>query len=232
MRTSIRRLAHHPLARVTAGCALAATLVGWTARTLAIASFALSPADVNTGAGSTATVTLDDMPIKAMLTLTSSNTAVATVPPSLTIAGTNRVSFAARSVAGATGCSRITAQLGTGSSRSAVLAVHPTPTPSASAVKLSIPDNTVASGQTATGRVMLPTAQTSSRVLLTSSDPAAATVPASVQVPLNTSEIGIFGLANFSIQTSSSGVLRCVVITATQNGVSSRALLKIFPISG
>lgn len=232
MRPSLRRLVRHPLARLAAGCALVVPLLGWTVRTIAIASLGLSPADVNSGANATGTVTLDVIAKFATVTLTSSNTAVATVPSTLSISGANRASFAARSVAGATGCSRITAQLGSGSSRSAVLAVHPTPTPTGNAVRLSITNNTVVSGQTATANVLLPSARTTSTVQLTSSDPAAATVPASLQVPINTSEVGIFGLANFPIQTTASGVLRCVVITASQNGVSSRVLLKIFPISG
>jgi hypothetical protein len=122
--------------------------------------------------------------------------------------------------------------LGFTSTRTAVLAVHPTPTPTGSPLKVSLVNGTVVSGQTASGRLLLPTTQVVSTVQLSSSDPAAASVPASVQVPVNTSEIGIFGAASFPIQTTASGVLRCVVITATQGSAISRVMLKIFPISG
>jgi len=220
------------LARLAGGGVLAASLVGWTAHLAAISSLTHTPADVTTGNNATGTVLLDVTAKSATLSLSSSDTRVATVPSSLTITGATRGSFLARPPLGATGCTTIAARLGATSTRTAILAVHPTPTPTGSPLKVSLVSGTVVSGQTTSGRLLLPTTQTVSTVQLSSSDPSAATVPSSVQVPVNTSEVGIFGAGSFPIQTTPSGVLRCPVITATQGSATSKVMLKIFPISG
>lgn len=231
MHPADRRHTRRKLRLLACASALAVPLVGWTARTIALSSVTIAPAEVISGDRAVGTVTLDAFTKSATVTLTSSNTSVATVTSPITISGTSGT-FTARGVSGAAGCVTVTARMGLTSQRTARFAVLPIPSPSGSAVRLRLADSSIVSGQTGEGRIFLPTATTTTTVQLSSSDPAAATVPASIQVPVQTTEMGIFGSASFPITTTTSGVLRCPVITATSNGVSSRVLLKIFPIGG
>lgn len=226
-RRTLRRL-------LTLACAgaFAAPLLGWSTHMLALSSLTISPEDVGSGGSASGTVILDAATRSASVSLSSSNTGLVTVASPLLISGSDRGSFSARTIRGATGCATVTARLGVTSTRTARLAVHPPATPSSSTVKLRFADSSIVSGQTGEGRIFLPTATTTTTVQLSSSDPAAASVPASIQVPVTFTESGAFGAATFPINTTSSGVLRCPVITATLNGATSRVLLKIFPLGG
>lgn len=229
--TSPRRTSRRLLILVCAG-ALAAPLLGWTVHMLALSSLTIAPEDVGSGSSASGTVVLDAFAKSASVNLSSSNTGLATVSSPLLISGSDRGSFSVRTARGVTGCATVTARLGVTSARSARVAVHPPSTPSASPVKLRFADSSIVSGQTGEGRIFLPTASTTTTVQLSSSDPAAASVPASIQVPVTFTESGAFGSATFPITTTTSGVLRCPVITATLNGATSRVLLKIFPVGG
>ena len=216
------------------GVALTIPAIGWTASSLgAIASLGLSPTDVTTGATATGQVMLDAI-TKASLsvTLSSANGSLATVPSSLLIgAGKRERTFPIQTVNGATGCTTITARLES-SVKQATIIVHPAATPSGSPIKVGLPNPpSVVGGMTINGNVILPSATASSVVQLSSSDPATASVPGSITVPLTSGDV-VFGAANFPITTSVTGVMRCVTITATQGGATSRVLLKVVPVSG
>jgi hypothetical protein len=194
---------------------------------IAVSSVTLSPNDVASGASSTGTVNLD-LTAKAPVTvqLSTSTPAVATVPASVTVGGKSRqATFPVSSVTGSAGCSLISAHFGTTATRSALLYVEP-PTPNPN-LKLTLSANTTIGGSSVTGSLL---------VTVNSSFPATTvqlvgstehvTVPASVTLRLIEGGIGV---ATFNIGTSTVPGQTCAVITATHNGVQSRALLKLNP---
>jgi trimeric autotransporter adhesin len=230
--TAVRRTA-----LLAAVIAMTAVLAAWRHTALAVASVSLSPASVATGASSLGTVTLDQAARgTTRVDLSSSSTAVATVPASVTLGGTARTStsntFSVRSVAGAAGCTFITARLGSTPPRSTLLTVMPPPTSSGAPVRVTAPATGVG-GTTITGTLTVFGAPNGTAVVkLASSDPTNARVPISVNVQVNTTEIGNMGSATFPIQTSPVGLTTCPVITATLGTNTSKALIRLVSISG
>lgn len=217
----------------------AVPVLGWAAGLTSLTGLTLSPASVSSGSSATGTVTIDNPVLKGSVTvgLTSSSTGVATVPSSVTFNSLLRstsVSFPVRSVSGASGCSRITARLGTSETRQATFFVLPAAV--SSPLKLRFSSAGAVGGQSLTGTVEFyraGTSVTAGTVQLSSGAPTVASVPASAPLTVTVREgQGEVGVATFPVTTSVSDVPTCAVITATFGGATTKALLKVFPIGG
>ena len=190
----------------------------------------LSPASVQGGSASSATVTLTaNAPAGgAVVSFSSSNTAVATVPATMTVPeGVNSrvvVNFVSTSPVTATATSVISATYN-GVTRSATITVTPPPPPSPGGelASITLSPSTVQTGTTSTSATVTFTAPTptgGATVSLASSNTAIATVPASVTVPANVST----GAFQVSINASAVGT---ATISATYNGVTRSAVLTV-----
>ena len=200
-----------------------------------VSSLTLSPTDVQSGAASTATVTLDANPPAAgvRVSLSSSNPSVATVPASVNVGPLRTRTFSVSTVQGTGGCSTISAKITgkgitTPTVRSAQMFVLP---PSAfSPVTLTLSKSSAVGGTSLTGRVVVPQPSAIGKVVQLSSSNPSVTVPASVTLQPN--EIGV-AEATFNIATTVVAPTTCSVIGATFEGSqASRKLLKVFTISG
>ena len=191
-----------------------------------LSTLSLHPASVTGGSASTGTVTLSAAaPSRgAVVTLSSSNTAAATVPVSVTVpAGGTTATFtvATSSVTTSTTTVTITA-IGGGPVRTAQLTVTPPPPPVVTLASLSLTPIIVDGVGTSTGTVTL-SATGGAVVTLSSSNTAAATVPASVSVP-STSTTATFPVTTKAVTTSTT-----VTITATLGGATRTATLTVNP---
>jgi hypothetical protein len=231
---SIHRHVTRRIAVLVAVAAITLPALAWKAATIAVARISLSPAEVTTGGTSTATVTLDSPPSfgGATVQLTSGNTSLATVPASVSISGTKTLSksFTVQTVNGATGCTSISARVGTTQSRSALLVVNP-PAPSGM-VRVRMNSTGVVGGQSVTGTVTLIGAPLGTVTVQLNSNNPIATVPASVRVTVTQNEVVSVGQATFSVATAPTGNTICPTITATLGVNRGRALLRVVSISG
>lgn len=203
-------------------------LSGCTVTAPALSSVTVSPATVVGGATASATVTLTaPAPTGgAVVSLTSSNTAVVTVPATVTVpAGVTSAatSSVATSAVTSTTTSVISAAYN-GITRSATMTVTPPPQPGGAALdSISLSPATVQTGTVSTSATLFFTALTPTGgaiVSLASSNTSIATVPATVTVPANSST-GAFQVA---INASAAGT---ATISATYNGVTRSALLTV-----
>lgn len=194
-------------------------------RPLAIISVSLSPTSVTGGATTTwngVKLNAPAPPGGALVMLTSSNPAVASVPNSVLVpaGSTNSPPFAiTTSAVGVSTPVTITATYN-GGGMATVLTVMP---PVLSALNVA-PTSVVGGLAAARNTVVLTGAAPAGGVVvqLTSSDPASAAAPASVMVPAGSSTS-----AMFAITTSAVAVSTPVTITATYNGESKEAALTI-----
>jgi hypothetical protein len=187
----------------------------------ALATLSLSPSTLNAGAGSTGVVTSNQNAPSGglVVTLSSSNTAVATVPRSVTIpAGASSASFAVSTSANAVTRTATITGTGGGATQSAVLTSQG-PRPSA----LSLSPSTVSGGTTSTGTVTLtqPAPAGGMTVSLSSTDTTVLTVPASVIVAAGASS------ASFTVSTTSASTDRAAHVVASANRVSQNAALTV-----
>lgn len=201
------------------------------APTPALSSVSLNPSTVQGGTSTSATVTLT-APAPAggaAVSLTSGNTAAATVPASLTVAAgaTSATASVATSSVGSTATSTISASY-QGVTRSATLTVtaasSPPPPSAATLATVSVAPTSVQGGSTASTTVTLTApAPPGGAVVSFSSDNAAATVPATMTVPegVNSRVVPTF------VSTSPVSANTAAVITATYNGVSRTDTLTI-----
>jgi len=193
---------------------------------ITISSVALSPASVQGGVSTVGVVTLNaPAPFDgAIVTLTSSNTAAATVPNTVIVpAGQTSVLFtAATSVVNASTNSTLTAAYGA-STQSALLTV--TSAPGVTLSSLSINPATVISGQKATGTVTLSGPAPSGGIVATllSSDTSTASVPSSVTVPAGATS-ATFGVSSVPVAANS-----VATITATAGVISKQATITVTP---
>jgi hypothetical protein len=193
----------------------------------ALSSLAISPTSVVGGSGATGTVTLTSAAATGgvSVNLSSSNAAVAAVPVSVTVAaGATTATFAigTGSVAASTSVT-VTATQGT-TTRTATLTVTPVPPPSSlSAVSTS--PSSVTGGTSSTGTVTLTSAAPGGGLLvnLSSSNPATASVPASVTVATGATTV------QFPVATSPVSSSTAVTITAAVGGVTRTATLAVNP---
>jgi hypothetical protein len=227
--------------------ALTLPVIAWRTAALAVASLSLSPTVVTTGSTSTAVVRLDANPTRTVtVNLSSANPGLATVPSTVSVSPSPKgasKSFTVQTVSGATGCTEISARLGTTAARKALIAVKP---PAGSSnLQLKFSHDPAVGGQTVTGTVTLfaNAIGETYQIRLSSSNPTYASVPASVTVTTVTTETAIFGIATFPITTSATGTTICPVITATVGDPrrltiggtqvsSTKALLRLVSISG
>jgi hypothetical protein len=184
-----------------------------------VASLAMNPTTIPGGMTSTGSVVLNGPAPAggAMVTLSSSNTAAATVPASITIAaGATTGSFTASTTA-VTANTAVTfsASYG-GSTKTAVATVMPL----LSSVTLN--PNSVTGVAAVTGTITLtaPAPAGGSVVTLASSN-SAATVPASVAVPAGVKT------ATFTVNTQTVAANTAVTITASLNGATRTAALTV-----
>ncbi|HEX8187603.1 MAG TPA: VCBS repeat-containing protein, partial [Pyrinomonadaceae bacterium] len=164
------------------------------------------------------------------LTLSSSNTSVATVPSGVrVIAGMNNVRFKVDTLR-VTGVQSVTINVRTasGSSRSATLTVTP-PTEPLALNSLRVQPNIVYGGNAATGTVTLTTGNVAPAggavVSLTNDNPGLVTTPFNVTIPAGQSS------AAFPVQAQQTGVATPITVTASYGGVSRSAALTVSPPS-
>lgn len=192
---------------------------------VALLSLSLNPTNVTGGNSSVGTVTLSGPAPAggAQVTLSSSNTAAANVPPNVTVAaGATTATFTVSTTAvGASTTVTISATYA-GATRSASLNVTPAshPTPTVSSLTLN-PAN-VFGGQSSTGTVTLtgPAPAGGAQVFLSSSN-GAARVPSSVIVPAGATS------ATFTVNTSLVLISTSSTISASYNGTTQTATLGI-----
>src|SRR4029077_8836464 len=168
---------------------------------LSLSSLSLNPTSVTGGNSSTGTVTLSGLAPTggAQVALSSSNTAAARVPASVTVAaGATSASFTvSTSAVAASTTVTISAAYG-GATRSASLTVTPAPPPPPTLSSLTLNPTSVTGGNSSTGTVTLSGAAPSggAQVALSSGNTAAARVPSSVTVAAGATS------ATFTVGTS------------------------------
>jgi len=192
---------------------------------VALSSLSLNPTSVTGGNSSTGTVTLSG-PAPAggtQVALSSSNTTVARVPSSVTVAaGATSASFTvSTSAVAASSTVNISAIYG-GANRSASLTVTPAPPPPPTLASLTLNPANVIGGQSSTGTVTLtgPAPAGGAQVFLSSSN-GAARVPSSVTVPA-----GATG-ATFTVNTTLVLISTSATISASYNGTTRTATLGV-----
>ena len=199
-----------------------------TPPSVSLSSLSLNPTSVTGGNSSTGTVTLSGPAPSggAQVTLSSTNTAVASVPSSVTVApGATSASFTvSTSAVAASTTITISASYG-GATRSASLTVNPAapPPPTLSSLTLN-PTSVVGGLQSSTGTVTLsaPAPAGGATVLLSSSN-GAASVPSSVFVPAGATS------ATFTVNTSIVLISTSATISASYNGATRTATLGVLP---
>jgi VCBS repeat protein len=189
-------------------------------------SFFLDPFDVIGGNPSTGTIVLDGAAPSggAVVTLVSSNSAVATMAPNVTVpAGSDRVSFtiSTSAVSSSTTVTLNANYNGTWAATSLIV----TPSPGAATLSsVAVSPASVAGGNASTGTVTLSAAAAGSGAVVSlSSSSSAASVPASVTVS------GGAQSATFGITTSAVASSTSVTITASFGGASRSATLTVTP---
>jgi len=190
-----------------------------------LSSLTLNPTSVSGGNSSTGTVTLSGAAPSggAQVALSSSNTAAARVPSSVTVAaGATSATFTVgTSAVGASTTVTISAAYG-GATRSVSLTVTPAPPPPPTVSSLTLNPENVFGGQSSTGTVTLtgPAPAGGAQVFLSSSN-GAATVPSSVIVPAGATS------ATFTVNTSFVLISTSATISASYNGTTRTATLGV-----
>lgn len=184
----------------------------------------LSPTSVTGGTSSTGTVTLTAGAPSggASVLLSSSNTAVATVPSSATLAaGETSATFTVSTSSVSVDTSATISATYDGVTRTADLAV--TAEAGATLSTLSLNPTTVTGGESSTGTVHLTSAAPSggADIVLDSSNTAVATVPESVTVPAGETS------ATFTVSTSAQDFDQSSAISASYGGVTDSVILSV-----
>jgi hypothetical protein len=196
--------------------------------TMTLTSITLNPTTVVGGQSSTGTVTLSGAAPSggAQVMLSSGNTAVAQVPPSVTVqAGQTTATFTVTTNAvTASTAVTISATFG-GVTQTASLTVTPPPPPTITLISLTLNPTTVVGGQSSTGTVTLSGAAPSgdAQVMLSSSNTAVVQVPSSVTVQAGQTT------ATFTVTTNAVTASTAVTISATFGGVTQTASLTVTP---
>ena len=192
---------------------------------LTLSSVTLNPSNVVGGNTSQGTAILTGAaPVGgSVVTLSSSNTTVATVPANVTVpAGASSATFTVTtSSVSASTSATITAVFG-GATRSATLTVTPQPAPIGPA-SVSVSPASVEGGNPVTGTVFLSVGAPPGGLVvsLSSSNTGAATVPATMTVH------GGLSSGTFPVTTVAGPGTRTTTITASANGISRTAGLTV-----
>src|SRR5258706_375243 len=191
-----------------------------------LCSLLVNPASCTGGNSSTGTVTLSGAAPSggAVVTLSSSNTTVARVPSSVTVAaGATSATFAlSTSAVVASTTVSISGTYG-GATRSASLTVTPVPLPPLTLSSLTLSPSSVVGGlQSSTGTVTLTrAAPAGGAIVALFSSNGAARVPSSVIVPAGASR------ASFTVSTSIVLISTSATISGSYNGTTRAATLGI-----
>ena len=193
-----------------------------TSSTATLSSLSLNPISVVGGNTSQGTVTLSAAAPSsgAVVTLSSSNTAAATVPASVSIAsGASSATFTATTSSVSTSTSSTISASYAGVTNTALLSVTTVPVLSS----LTLNPTSVVGGNTSQGTVTLsaPAPSSGAVVTLSSSNTSAATVPASVGIAAGASS------ATFTVSTTSVPATTSVTISAAYGGVTATAVLSV-----
>jgi hypothetical protein len=195
---------------------------------VSLSSLSLNPTTVTGGNSSTGTVTLSGRAPAggATVALSSSNTAAATVPSSVTVAaGATTATFTVSTSAVAASTTVTISATYSGATRSASLNVTPASPPPPTLSSLSLNPTSVTGGNSSTGTVTLSGAAPAggATVALSSSNTPAATVPSSVTVAAGATT------ATFTVSTSAVAASTTVTIFATYRGATRSASLTVTP---
>jgi hypothetical protein len=192
----------------------------WLARPLGLSSLAVNPPTVIAGTPSQGTITLSG-PAPAgglVVSLTSSATNLATVPPTVTIpAGSTTTSFPIQTIPAQTGAVTITANLA-GVNMTAQLNL-------VRLVSVSVNPNQIGPGQATTGTLTLSGPVPAAAVVnIASTNPTLVRVPPTVTIPANNPTI------TFPVQTTqiAGEISTRVSINATLSGVTVTTILSLF----
>jgi hypothetical protein len=195
----------------------------------ALSTFVLNPSNLQGGASSAGTAILNGPAPSGgtVVSLSSSNTAVASVPASVTVpAGADRASFTVATTAVTTTQSPVITVSAGGVTQTMTMTVNPPPPPpTRTLTALTLSPATVTGGSSSTGTVTLSGAAPAGGAVvnLSSADPTVATVPASVTVPAGASS------STFAVATSSVSASQSVFISGTAGGVTQSAQLTVNP---
>ena len=197
---------------------------------LSLSSLALNPTSVIGGNSSTGTVTLSGPAPAggAQITLSSSNTAAASVPSSVAIpAGATSATFtvSTSSVALSTAVTISASYGGVSKAASLTVTAAPPPPPTLAALTLN-PASVVGGAQSSTGTVTLsgPAPAGGATVALSSSNTAAVRVPTSVAVAAGATS------ATFTVSTSAVAASTTVTVSASYGAISRSASLTVAPV--
>jgi hypothetical protein len=196
---------------------------------LSLSSLSLNPTSVTGGNSSTGTVTLSGPAPTggAQVTLSSSNTTVARVPSSVTVAaGATSATFTVSTSAVAASATVGISATFSGTTRSASLMVAPAPPPPPTLSSLTLNPTSVTGGNSSTGTVTLsgPAPTGGAQVTLSSSNTTVARVPSSVTVAAGASS------ATFTVSTSAVAASTTVTISAAYSGATRSASLTVAPV--
>ncbi len=193
---------------------------------VSLSSLSLNPTNVTGGNSSTGTVTLGGPAPSggAQVALSSSDTSVATVPSSVTVAaGATSATFSV-STSTVTASTTVTISASyAGVTKTASLTVNPVPPPPPTLSSLTLNPSTVVGGvQSSTGKVTLSApAPAAGETIILSSNSGAASVPSSVFVPAGASS------ATFTVNTSIVLISTSAAISASYNGTTKTATLTL-----
>ena len=191
-----------------------------------LSSLTLNPTSVVGGNSSTGTVTLSGPAPSggAQIALSSSNTSVARVPASVSVAaGATSATFtASTSVVTASTAVTLSAAYG-GATRSASLTVQPVPAPAPTLSSLTLsPSSVVGGAQASRGTVTLSAPAPAGGALITlSSSSGAASVPSSIFIPAGASS------ASFTVNTSIVLASTSATISGQYRGTTRTATLGV-----
>ncbi len=193
---------------------------------VSLSSLSLNPTNVTGGNSSTGTVTLGGPAPSggAQVALSSSDTSVATVPSSVTVAaGATSATFSV-STSTVTASTTVTISASyAGVTKTASLTVNPVPPPPPTLSSLTLNPSTVVGGvQSSTGKVTLSApAPAAGETIILSGNSGAASVPSSVFVPAGASS------ATFTVNTSIVLISTSAAISASYNGTTKTATLTL-----
>jgi len=192
-----------------------------------LTSLTLNPTGVHGGSPSTGSVALSAPAPSggAVVSLSSNNTAIATVPASVTVpAGATSAAFTVTTLA-VTASTTVTISASYGVTQTASLNVTPQPPPGPTLTSLTLNPSSVSGGSPSTGSVALSAPAPSGGVLVSfsSSNTTVVAVPASVTIPAGATS-AIFNVTTLTVTASTS-----VNISASYAGVSHTAPLTVTP---
>jgi hypothetical protein len=199
-----------------------------TPASVSLSSLSLNPTSVMGGNSSTGTLTLSGPAPAggAQVTLSSSDTAAARVPASVTVAaGATSATFTVNTSAVAASTTVTISAAYSGVIKSASLTVTPAPPAPPTLSSLTLSPSSVTGGNSSTGTITLsgPAPTGGAQVTLSSNNTAAARVPASVTVAAGATS------ASFTVSTSAVSTSTAVIVSATYSGATRSASLTVTP---